>query len=326
MSRTRRERWLNAGILVAATLVGVIAFLSPFFATPEQTAAQSPMAHAQDAPFVLGVLVIICLGAVLANLTAGGMSAKTTAVLGVLTAVSAALRALPGPQGFSAIFFLPILAGYTYGATFGFLLGTLALLTSALLGGGVGPWLPYQMFASGWMGLLSAGLPRRWLRSRPRLEVLILAMWGFLLGLIFGAIMNLWFWPFLFQPGESAIYWQPGMTLAETARRYALFYLVTSLGWDLWRAIGNAVLILVFGRPILRLLRRFQRRFHFDVVPTIVGDQTSASPPAADHSLQARSLSYGPPNHGRPHLPYPLQIAIRRSQGHHERDAGLWRV
>jgi energy-coupling factor transport system substrate-specific component len=264
-SQTRRERWLNLSILVAATLVGVVAFLSPFFSSTAQASVQSAMAHAQDAPLVLGVLVVICLGAVLANLTAGGMNAKSIAVLGVLTAISAALRALPGPQGFNAIFFIPILAGYAYGGTFGFLLGALALLASALLGGGVGPWLPYQMFATGWMGLLSVTIPQRWLQRHPRLEVTALAAWAFLLGLVFGAIMNLWFWPFVFQPGDSAMYWRPGMTLRETLSRYAVFYAVTSLGWDLWRAAGNALLILLFGVPILRLLRRFQRRFRFDV-------------------------------------------------------------
>jgi energy-coupling factor transport system substrate-specific component len=95
--------------------------------------------------------------------------------------------------------------------------------------------------------------------------VTALAAWAFLLGLVFGAIMNLWFWPFVFQPGDSAMYWRPGMTLRETLSRYAVFYAVTSLGWDLWRAAGNALLILLFGVPILRLLRRFQRRFRFDV-------------------------------------------------------------
>ncbi|GAB4567503.1 MAG: ECF transporter S component [Anaerolineae bacterium] len=266
---SRLKRWLNGGILLAASATGVIAFLSPFFSPPDREAQMSPFAHAQDAPFVLGILVIICLGAVVANLTLGAMNSKHVALLGVLAAVSAVLRAVPGPQGFSAIFFIPILAGYVYGPSFGFLLGALALLTSALLGGGVGPWLPYQMFATGWMGLLSGMLPSRHLARLGRLEVLMLATWAFLLGLTFGAIMNLWFWPFVFQPGSSHLYWEPGISASETLRRYAAFYLVTSLGWDLWRAIGNALLVLLFGGPILRLFRRFKRRFQFEIVPVI---------------------------------------------------------
>ena len=54
--------------------------------------------------------------------------------------------------------------------------------------------------------------------------------------------------------------------LWSTVGRYAAFYLTTSLWWDLGRAIGNFLLILLFGVPILRLLRRFQRRFRFEMV------------------------------------------------------------
>ena len=35
-----------------------------------------------------------------------------------------------------------------FGPALGFLLGSTALLTSALLTGGVGPWLPFQMLAA----------------------------------------------------------------------------------------------------------------------------------------------------------------------------------
>jgi hypothetical protein len=64
------------------------------------------------------------------------------------------------------------------------------------------------------------------------------------------------------------MYWQPGVSLAETLKRYAVFYTFTSLWWDLVRGIGNLVLLLVFAAPVLRLLRRFQQRFFFEVVAT----------------------------------------------------------
>ena len=97
---------------------------------------------------------------------------------------------------------LPILTGYCYGPTFGFLLGSLSLLVSALIGGGVGPWLPYQMFATGWMGMLS-GVPARVPERTGGWEPVMLAVWGVVLGLIFGAIMNIWFWPFM-QGGDAS--------------------------------------------------------------------------------------------------------------------------
>jgi energy-coupling factor transport system substrate-specific component len=115
------------------------------------------------------------------------------------------------------------------------------------------------MFAAGWVGLSAGWLPnlRRW----PRAELIVLAAFGVVWGFLFGALMNLWFWPYL--AVEGVVGWQPGLALWEGLRRYAVFYLTTSLWWDLGRAGGNALLILLFGRSILRLLRRFQRRFQF---------------------------------------------------------------
>jgi energy-coupling factor transport system substrate-specific component len=260
---TRTERALSAGVLLLASLLGLGAFLYPFFLPAVPSSGM--MAHSADAPLLFVLLVLLCLAVVFANLSGRQLTSKFIAVLGVLVAVNAVLRAVPGPAGFSAVFVLPILTGYAYGPMFGFLLGALSLLVSALIGGGVGPWLPYQMFATGWMGMLSGLLPD--MRRLGKGEPVILAVWGGLLGLIFGAIMNIWFWPFLAGSGQGGDAWQPGMPIWETVRNYAVFYLATSLAWDMARAGGNALLILFFGAPILRVLRRFQRRFRFDVTP-----------------------------------------------------------
>lgn len=265
----RSSAVVSGAVLVVASLLGLGAFLYPFFLPVMPQAG--PMAHANDAPLLTVVLLGLSLVAVFTSMTGQQMTSKLVAVLGVLTAANAVLRAVPGPAGFNAIFVLPILTGYCYGPTFGFLLGVLSLLVSALIGGGVGPWLPYQMFATGWMGLLSGWLPQ--LPRHRRWEPVMLAVWGGILGLIFGAIMNIWFWPFL--AGGAAgpaltdpqnTTWQPGMAIWTTLRNYLVFYVATSLWWDIARAAGNALLILLFGGPILRVLRRFRRRFRFEVV------------------------------------------------------------
>ena len=61
------------------------------------------------------------------------------------------------------------------------------------------------------VGMLSGWLPR--LRRYPRAEVAMLALWGTVLGLAFGALMNVWFWPYVFAAGQSEMYWQPGLGL-----------------------------------------------------------------------------------------------------------------
>jgi energy-coupling factor transport system substrate-specific component len=147
-------------------------------------------------------------------------------------------------------------------------MGVLSLLVSALIGGGVGPWLPYQMFTSGWIGLTSGLLPslRRWKYA----EIVLLAAWVALWGFVFGAIMNLWFWPYISaiqSPAGQA--WEPGLQLREGLRRYAAFYVATSLWWDAWRALGNAGLVLFLGTPLLKVLRRFERVLGFEVQKSI---------------------------------------------------------
>ena len=267
---------LSAAIIALASLLGLLAFLYPFFLPALSDGGA--MAHANDAPLVFVVLLVLCLAAVFASLTSQEMTSKLVALLGILTALSAVLRTIPGPAGFNAIFLLPILSGFCYGPSFGFMLGVLSLLVSALIGGGVGPWLPYQMLATGWVGLLSGFLPE--LRRFRRLEPVMLAVWGAALGLIFGAIMNIWFWPFLagggagFDQTQGGV-WQPGMSILATLRAYLTFYAVTSLWWDAWRAVGNALLLLLFGAAILRVMRRFRSRFRFDIVPEVVTADTA---------------------------------------------------
>ncbi len=245
-------------VVALASVTGLAAFFAPFFAGRPAASGGGFLAHTADAPLITA----LCLLAILAAMENRGWGAKRVAFLGVLAAIGAVLRLVPDPAGgFSLLFFLPILAGYTVGPTFGFLLGALTLLVSALITGGVGPWLPFQMLATGWVGLLAGWLPD--MRRLGWGEVVLLAVLGLLLGLVFGAVMNLWFWPYLGVGADSALLWEPGLPFLESLRRYGRFYLLTSLLWDLGRGVGNALLVLLLGRPVLRLLRRFGRRFAF---------------------------------------------------------------
>jgi energy-coupling factor transport system substrate-specific component len=263
----RASSALSALILALTTLLGAWAFLYPFFIPPDS--AREAQAHSSDAPLIFLLVMALSLAAIIADLETRAMDSKTVALLGVLVATNSLLRPLQGPGGFSVFLVLPILCGYVFGGRFGFLMGSLSVLVSALFTGGVGPWMPFQMLAIGWVGLLSAALPRRVMSSiwGGKAEKWLLAGWGALVGLLLGAMLNLWFWPYISQTADlpAVQLWQPGAGLVEALQRYGAFYLATSLPFDIWRSAGNALFLLVLGPPVLRLLRRYKQRFFFAV-------------------------------------------------------------
>ena len=238
--------------------VGVVAFGWPFLTQPGSALDTS---HSGDAPMVFVLMLPLLAAVVLAELTAGGMDAKAVAMLGMLAAVGGALRALgPGTAGLEPSFAVIILGGRVFGRGFGFVLGAVTLFTGALLTGGVGPWLPFQMIAAGWVGFFAGCLPP----ARGRVEVVTLAAYSALAGLVFGAVMNLWFWPFASYGPETS--YVAGDAFAGNLHRYAVFYVTTSLPWDLGRAVLSALVLLLAGSALLRALRRASRRAAFDAV------------------------------------------------------------
>ena len=86
----------------------------------------------------------------------------------------------------------------------------------------------------------------------------------------------------LLRRGRSSRAWTSGVGLGETLARYAAFYVVTSLGWDLVRAVGNVALILLLGAPTVRALARFRRRFHFEIDPKGFRKPLGSRGPVAD--------------------------------------------
>ena len=88
------------------------------------------------------------------------------------------------------------------------------------------PWLPFQMLGTGWMGA-TAGLARpRTVHLRRATEVVVVAAFGWCWGFLYGAMLNLWFWPFqrdggaaLVDPGHRASARPCTTTGRSTSRR-----------------------------------------------------------------------------------------------------------
>ncbi|HEY0640196.1 MAG TPA: ECF transporter S component [Pseudonocardiaceae bacterium] len=248
--------------MIALLLAGVTGAAA--FCWPLLVSADSAIAHTRDAPWIFGLLLALVLAVVLAEISEGGMDAKAIAMLGVLSAVGAVLRPIgAGTAGIETVFFLLVLGGRVFGPGFGFVLGNTTLFASALLTGGVGPWVPFQMLGCAWVGLGAGLLPRR---LGGRLELVVLAAYGSLAGLAYGLLLNLSFWPFTLGP-DTSISFVPGDAVVDNLRRLIAYGLATSLGWDIGRALTTAVLVLVAGPVILRSLRRAARRAAFQPPP-----------------------------------------------------------
>jgi energy-coupling factor transport system substrate-specific component len=243
--------------LVLVSVAGLAMFLWPLLIVPPEGAAPGV-----GAPAVFVLIMPAILAILLAELSSGELDTKAVAMLGVLTAIGAALRPLgAGVAGIETIFFLLVLAGRVYGPGFGFVLGTTTMFASAILTGGLGPWLPFQMLASGWVGLGAGLLPRR---VTGRAELAMLAAYGAVSAFAFGFVLNMWFWPYTIG-ADTQLSYVAGGPVVENLQRFFLYTVATStLGWDMGRAITNVVAILVLGPTILAVLHRASRRAAFD--------------------------------------------------------------
>lgn len=253
----KKGRFITYGSMAVASLIGAAAFFYPFFLPVAARQSAGGFERSGEAPLIflvlMPVLFVVIFGGVLGR---GGP--KEIALLGALTAINVTLRFIPLPMGGSAIFFLLILSGYVWGSSFGFLLGGLTILVSSFWAGGLGPWVPFQMIATAWVGMTGGWLRvllngfegSRW--NKPRL--IVIGVFGFIWGYAFGAIMNLWFWPYL---GGAA-------SGTEGLVKYAGFYLATSAFWDTGRAVVNFMLLLLLGGPVLKVFERFKKRFEVE--------------------------------------------------------------
>jgi energy-coupling factor transport system substrate-specific component len=238
-------------LLLISAVVGVALFLWPFsgLGLPAATPA-------------LAIGLGTALGLLALEVGTRRMDARQLALLAALSALDAGLRAalVTGIGGFSPIFLMVMCGGYALGPEFGFLLGACSLLVSALLTGGLGPWVPYQLFAVGWVGAVAGIVGMRRAGRRPgRTDVLLLAGVGVVTGFGFGAVMDIWNWTFYYSSPQ--IGWSSHLASLTAVEHFAKYYLVTSVEYDAFRAGGNALMVAIFGLPVLAALHRLSRRF-----------------------------------------------------------------
>ena len=250
----------NALVLSLASLLSIAGFTWPFFYAGEDLPQTQIF-------FWLAIVAAAVL--VMVEISSARLDAKSVALLGVLAALISALRPLgAGAVGIEPMWFVLILSARVFGASFGFLLGIISMFASALLTGGVGPWLGYQMFAAAWIGLAAGLLPKK---VRGRNEIAMLLVFGVFAAGTFGILMDLQFWPWALGSNTQLSY-IPGGSIAENLSRFITFHFASAMAWDIPRAIFTSVLIAFTGPSVLSALRRTYTRAAF-LTPVVFSER-----------------------------------------------------
>ena len=238
-------------VLFVASLFSAAGFVWPFFYVGE---------NLPQTQLFFWIAVAFSLVVVVLQVSTQQIDAKSVALLGVLSALIAALRPLgAGAVGIEPMWFVLILSARVFGASFGFLLGMISMFVSALLTGGIGPWLGYQVFAAAWIGLLAGALPKSLRGGR---ELMMLIIYAIFASAAFGILMDLQFWPWALGSSTQLSY-LPNGDISENVSRFITFHFATSMAWDIPRAIFTSALIAFAGKAVLSALRRTRTRAAF---------------------------------------------------------------
>lgn len=163
-------------------------------------------------------------------------------IVAVLAAIAAVSRVpfslMPSVQPTS---FVIIVSAIVFGSETGFMVGATAALVSNIFLG-QGPWTPWQMFAWGMIGFTAGLLRNTWLMRKMWGRII----YGFIVGFIFGWIMNLW----------GILGFLEGLTWKNF-----IAYYMTSFYFDFAHALSNVIFLVLFSSSWIRILMRFKKKY-----------------------------------------------------------------
>lgn len=167
---------------------------------------------------------------------------KELVLLAVLIAIAAIARVpfatIPGVQPTT---FIIIISALVLGAESGLIIGAGAALVSNMWLG-QGPWTPWQMLGWASIGYIAGILRHTYFMKKIWGQ----SIFGFLVGFLFGWIMNLWF----LISSPEALNWH----LLVTS-------IAASFTFDLYHAIANVFFIVAFSKIWYKVLRRYQQKY-----------------------------------------------------------------
>ncbi|MCK0470571.1 ECF transporter S component [Halalkalibacter sp. APA_J-10(15)] len=197
-----------------------------------------------DKPYLMISMAIMVLTTIplFARFELKQIQSKEIVFLAVLAAIAAISRVpfapLPSVQPTS---FVIIVSAIVLGPQAGFIIGASAAIVSNIFLG-QGPWTPWQMFAWGMIGLV-AGLLRNTAVMKNKYGLI---GYGFIVGILFGWFMNLWF--------------IMGF-LGELTWPVFLSAYVASFYFDLAHGLSNVFFLFLFSATWIGILQRFKEKY-----------------------------------------------------------------
>jgi len=217
-------------LLALVFLVGLAAVFIPVFYIDNS----SNFMNWGLAATLIAVLAIVVF---FYDFSLSAISSKEVALVAILGAMSTVLRipfaAFPNIQPST---FMIMCTGYVFGPVAGFMVGALTALVSNFFLG-QGPWTPFQMLAWGFIGVMAAYL------RYFNLGKVGLVVTGIIAGYLYGWLMNIWYWASFIYP----LTWKTLVT-----------YQATSIWFDTFHAVGNALFLGLFGMRTINILERFK--------------------------------------------------------------------
>ncbi|MCM3749706.1 ECF transporter S component [Paenibacillus pasadenensis] len=170
--------------------------------------------------------------------------ARELVVIAVLTAIAVAGRSafFMLPQ-FKPVLAIVIVAGVSFGAEAGFLVGAATALVSNFFFG-QGPWTPWQMFGFGIIGFLAGALFRKGWLKRSKWSLCLFG--GAAAIVIYGSIMNV----------SSVLMVTPQLNLQALTAAFA-----SGFWFDFVHAVATVFFLFILARPMLEKLDRIKEKY-----------------------------------------------------------------
>lgn len=170
--------------------------------------------------------------------------AREIIIVAVLTAIAVAGRAafFMLPQ-FKPVTAIVIIAGVSFGAEAGFLVGSMTALVSNFFFG-MGPFTPWQMFCLGLIGFLAGLLAKKGYLKKTKTALCIFG--GLSAFILFGLIMDF----------SSVI-----MLTQEITKESAAATFMAGLAFNLMHSAATVFFLLAFAKPMIDKVERIKIKY-----------------------------------------------------------------